>query len=76
MRRRKGPMIHPVACRRGCGATIYTLARAGIMGEEARRRWAGICADCWTPEDAAEIDAYARGHMVQMAGGLSMKGGG
>ena len=64
-------MIHPVACRRGCGATIYTLTRAGILGEEARRRWAGICEACFTDQDRADMDAYARGHMVQMAGRIA-----
>lgn len=42
-------------CRRGCGKMLVTLNRSLMGNDEARSRLAGICENCITDEERAEI---------------------
>jgi hypothetical protein len=59
-------MLQTVACRRGCGRTLSSLIRPIFSSAATHARWAGICSQCLTDAERAEMqqqiagDAFAK----------------
>ncbi len=58
MKRRtsRRPQLVTMSCKRGCGKTITTLSRPIYSTAEDFERYSGICENCLTEEELADIN--------------------
>lgn len=62
----KRQYIATVACRGGCGRMLVTATRLGSAA--ARRKYAGYCENCMTPEMQKAMRIESREHMQRILG--------
>lgn len=54
-RRKNRPQIITMPCRRGCGTVLSTLSAPIHSTQADWQRYHGICDDCLTPEEKADM---------------------
>ncbi len=56
MARRRAPAVVTIQCRRGCGKRLTTLSRPIHSTRADYERYHGICGDCLTDAEKADME--------------------